>query len=440
METRSKNGWTQAFFGAGAVPMGWSLGLLTGVLLAQVFLGPVRQAIDSPDLVRYRLVRDFARELHVQEVTDDELLDAALEGMLTSLDEYSRYYDIEQSVNLDRETTGEFRGVGAVFRRLDGQWRALFPADRSPAARAGLRVGDHIVEVAGLDADALDAEAFHAALVPDGAGRLAMTVTHRDGTTEALTVEPDVVRDPSVRHVRLLDRDAGIGYVSVHAFSHTTSAEFVRAAEHLRTAGARSLIVDLRGNLGGVLDSAVEIAQRFVPEGVIVSTEGRGAPVVDRADPDLATLQDLDVVVLVDGFSASASEVLAGCLQDHRRAVLVGARTYGKGVVQSIRRFSNPDARAKVTSAYYYSPSRRNFERTAHPERTPGLVPDVFVELDAEAQVDAHLFLSAYAPPSSAMAEIEAWEADESRTLLEPLPDDAQMRAALTMLGGTFPG
>tara|TARA_R110002072_G_scaffold125244_1_gene260920 strand:- start:22066 stop:23529 length:1464 start_codon:yes stop_codon:yes gene_type:complete len=440
MTSESNESWTRSFFGAGALPIGWSLGLLTGVLLAQVFLGPLRESLTGPDLDRYRQVRDFAREVHVREVSDDQLLDAALTGMLSSLDEYSRYYDERGSVSLDRETSGRFHSIGLVFRKLEDDWRAIFPTANSPALRAGVRVGDTILAVDGESTVGVDGETFSGLMAAGEREIMTLTVEHRDGTSEDLTIHPTVLIDPSVRHIRMLDRNAGIGYVSIQSFSRETSDEFDRAVAVLRKRGAKSLIVDLRSNLGGVLDSAIEIAQRFVPEGVILSTEGRGQPHLDLADADLATMTDLDVVLLVDGFSASASEVLAGCLQDHRRAVLVGSRTYGKGVVQSIRRFQDPPASAKVTSAYYYSPSRRNFERTAHPDREPGLVPDVMVDLDPDQTFAAHMFLSAYAPPASAVLDIEAWEQEEDRQVLEPLPDDAQMRTALAMLGGEFPG
>jgi carboxyl-terminal processing protease len=440
MTSQSNESWAKSFFGAGALPIGWSLGLLTGVLLAQVFLGPLRESLTGPDLDRYRQVRNFAREVHVREVSNDDLLDAALTGMLSSLDEYSRYYGESGSVSLERETSGRFQSIGLVFRRLEDNWRAIFPTANSPALRGGVRVGDTILAIDGESTVGVDGEHFTSMLSAGDRESMVISVEHRDGTHEDLTVHPTVLIDPSVRHVRMLDRNAGIGYVSIESFSRETSDEFDRAVSVLRKRGAKSLIVDLRGNLGGVLDSAIEIAQRFVPEGVILSTEGRGQPHVDMADSSLATMEDLDLVILVDGHSASASEVLAGCLQDHRCAVLVGSRTYGKGVVQSIRRFQDPPASAKVTSAYYYSPARRNFERTAHPDREPGLVPDVLVDLDQEQTMSAHVFLFAYAPPAAAMADIEAWEQEEDRQVLEPLPDDAQMRTALAMLGGDFPG
>lgn len=417
----------------------WLLGVFTGLLLALIGreLWPVSA---DPDVEHYRAVRDFAREAFVREVTDEELLSSALRGMVGDLDTYSRYYDTAESTELDRETVGRFPGIGAIFRRFGDEQRVLFTLSRSPARESGLRVGDTLLTIDGRDVLAMDNETFSEALRPAGADHFEARVRGLDGEVRVLRVEPATLVDPSVRQVRILDQSRGVGYVSVHSFSRETDEEFDLAFAFLRERGMRALVLDLRGNLGGVLDSAVHIAQRFVAQGEIVRTEGRGAPLVYAASAGEARYLGTPLVVLVDQDSASASEVLAGALQDHRVAVVCGSPTYGKGMVQTIRRFERYGTRAKVTSAYYYSPSRRNFERTATPGKGYGILPDIQVDVPEQEARAIHAFLARYAPPLDAVPAIEAWEQQESVQLLDPLPPDAALSTALSLLSGRRPG
>ena len=254
-----------------------------------------------------------------------------------------------------------------------------------------------------------------------------------DGEQRLLEIEPDSVIDPTVRHAQIVDEDAGIGYLAVTSFSRETAEEFDGAIEFLRGRGLEGLIIDLRQNRGGLWDAAVAIANRFIPEGTIASTEGRGDPIVYRAQSEEATLRDLPLVLLVDEDSASSSEVLAGALQDHRVAVVVGRRTYGKGVVQTIRSFDEFGTRAKITTSFYYSPSGRNFDRSVAPEGEHGIQPDLDVEVPQEAGRQLLTFLRSYGPGPEEVTALEAWEAAEGLDLIEDLPVDAQLTQALTL-------
>jgi carboxyl-terminal processing protease len=238
----------------------------------------------------------------------------------------------------------------------------------------------------------------------------------------------------------MLDPERHIGYLAITRFSAETSDEFDRAVEFLTERGMTSLVLDLRYNLGGTLSSAVEIARRFVPEGVIVSTEGRGEPVVYEADPEGADLEGLPLAILVNASTASASEVLAGALQDHRVAALVGEATFGKGMVQAIRTFNEAGGRAKVTTSYYYSPTHRNFERSADPNREYGLLPDLAVPLLAEERAPVQGFLQSYSPGPDVLPALEAWAADSGQDLIPPMPMDPQLSSALDLLNGRHPG
>jgi len=199
-------------------------------------------------------------------------------------------------------------------------------------------------------------------------------------------------------------------------------------------------VLDLRGNLGGVLSSSVEVANRFLSEGLVVSHEGRDESVIFRADPDQASLEGLPLAILVDEESASASEVLAAALQEHRVAVIVGSPTYGKGMVQQVRTLSDNQGVIKLTTAYYYTPSHRNIERTVAEAWDWGLRPDLQVELsDLEARL-IHAHLGTYSPPNSSLAALQAWEDSLDVDLVRTHPADAQLDAAVTLLEGQRPG
>ncbi len=200
----------------------------------------------------------------------------------------------------------------------------------------------------------------------------------------------------------------------------------------------QGLILDLRGNPGGILKSAVQIAEHFVPEGVITQTRGRDEPVVYERDAlSEREVLDLPLVVLVDGGSASSSEVLAGALQDHRVAVLVGSPTYGKARVQSVRHFVDADALAKVTSSYYQTPSGRDLDRS--PERPWGIQPDLLVEVEDEVEARIHRHINRYDPPAEALDALFLWEDSSDEEILPKDPPDPQLEAALALLRGERP-
>ena len=395
---------------------------------------------EDEDLAHYRRVREFVAESFVGETDPDRMVDDALHGLARGLDPYSRYYDAAETRELERETAGRYTGIGAVFRNPLSEARVLFTLPGSPAERAGLAVGDRIVRIAGRDLAGDDGTALRSGLADPTPAEIALTVVGLDGRTRELELRRDTLIDPTVRHEAIVDAARGTGYVAITSFSHETPAEFDRAFERLRSKGMRALIVDLRGNPGGVLAAAVRVAQRFVAEGVIVSTEGRGSPIVHRADETEAWYRDTPLALLVDDGSASASEVLAGALQDHRCAVVVGGPTYGKGMVQTIRHFPDAAAVVKVTTSYYYTPAHRNLERSVDPGRKSGIEPDLAIVLAPVEQRALHERLGRYSPPEEALAALRAWEASERVVLIDPPPSDAQFAAALELFAGHRPG
>jgi len=268
---------------------------------------------------------------------------------------------------------------------------------------------------------------------------LRVRVRGLDGLERVHEVSRRQLLIPSVRRKRLLDPQLGVGYVALKSFTNATAAEFDEALEDLRQRGMKGLVLDLRGNNGGVLSAAVELAQRFLEEGVITSTEGRGAPHVERADAEFTPYRDLPLVVLVDGSSASASEILAGALQDHRVAVLVGEPTYGKGVVQTISRYPQERAIAKVTTSYYYTPTHRSLER-GDGEEAYGLLPDILVaSVPEETDAFYRWLRRPYDPHDSVLAELEAWEEQAGIDLGLSPPRDSQLEAAVALFRGEPP-
>jgi carboxyl-terminal processing protease len=395
---------------------------------------------EEPDVARYREVRDFVRDHYVREVGQAEMLDQALHGMVQALDPYSKFYGPSEVAELERETTGHYQGIGVVFAPPSQEARVLYTLPGSPAERAGLRCGDRILAVAGRLVAEMGPGELRSLLGAPDRGELELALLGRDSSERRISIGQDALIDPSVRHARMLDDQLGLGYVSILAFSQETPDEFDLAVERLRARGLRGLVVDVRGNLGGVLRSATRVANRFVREGLIVSHEGRGETVRYEADPGEAELHGLPLVVLVDGESASASEVFAAALQEHRAAVVVGAPTYGKGMVQQVKSFGGGEMVVKLITSYYYTPSHRNLERTVDGSWSHGILPDVQVDLP-RPEVDAiHAFLQSYSPPESCLEDLVAWEAAEGRRLFPRPPQDGQLDAAVALFRGERPG
>jgi len=414
--------------------VGTACGLTLGLVLHR--LAPRAPPTEAQ---RFAVVQDFVRDLYVRELDARGLTDSALRGMVESLDPYSRYYSRDELAAMERETSGHFRGIGVVFARPIEEGRVLFAMPGSPADRAGIGVGDRFLEIDGQALGGLEAAQIHRLLAESAQETVELHVLSRDGSDRRLAVERIDLVDPTVRHARMLDAELGLGYLAITSFSQETPKEFDAAVGELQRRGLTGLVVDVRGNLGGVLRSAVTLANRFVPSGLIVSQEGRGAPVRYKSEASEAWYADLPLAVLVDGESASASEVFAAALQEHRAAVVVGTPTYGKGMVQQVRTFGE-DAAVKLTTAYYYTPSGRNLERTVDKAWETGVVPDLEVALSELERRDVARFRDSYSAPAEDRAAIEAWEVAEGIELLPREPADAQLEAALGLFRGVRPG
>jgi carboxyl-terminal processing protease len=365
------------------------LGVLVGLLLHPIVRA--RTPAPSASIEMLERIHDLVREKYVEDVDSKTLYEGALRGMLAALDDYSEYYSAEDRPYLDEETTGEFGGLGFYVDREAPPITVEAVMPGHGADRAGLLAGDRIVVVDGVAVDAR----LDRAGVERIRGKVGTTVrlsVLRGGASDPLELvaERERIPKPSVIGARIADESAGIGYLRIASFQERTLAEFDDAVARLRADGASALVLDLRGNDGGLFDPARDIANRFVASGVLVSTVGR----ISQANQDYAaeeakaTLRDLPLAVLVDGASASASEVLAGALRDHGRAALVGQRTFGKGLIQSIFQLDDAGVTVKFTTAQYVTPGGQHLERPlrSEGENLPalGLEPDLQVSTTHE--------------------------------------------------------
>jgi carboxyl-terminal processing protease len=341
------------------------------------------------EIRRYVSVYNAVRQAYVDPVDDNKLMHSAIKGLLLDLDPHSTYFDKDDAQAFDEETSGAYDGIGVeVQQQPDGTVKVIAPIDDTPAAQAGIKSGDVIVAVDGRPLTSADAEG-QGPLRGKPGSRLVLTIV-REGVAKPfdVTLQRQTIRVASVRG-RMLE--PGYGYVRVAAFQADTAADFERVLDGLQAQsggdtlgkGLRGLVLDLRSNPGGLLTSAVQIADDLLDSGKIVSTRGR----IAISDAQFSAtpgdrMHGAPVVVLVDAGSASAAEVLAGALTDNHRARIVGSRTFGKGSVQTLLPLDNGDS-VKLTTARYYTPSGKSIQAR-------GITPDVVLHSDkgVDAQAD----------------------------------------------------
>ena len=329
-------------------------------------------------LTELRIFADVFNQIrtsYVEEVDDRTLLENAIKGMLNGLDPHSAYLDKDSFADLREHTTGEFGGVGLeVGVDSNGFVRVIAPIDDTPASKAGLESGDLIIKLDGKSVKGLGLnDAVNMMRGPKGS-KIEMTIV-REGNPAPfdVTLTRDVIKVQSVR-ARLLEPD--FGYVRIAQFQNETGSDMVAAVGRLRKENKRPLkgvVLDLRNNPGGVLQSSVEVADAFLESGLIVYTEGRVENARSRYSAARGDeLGGAPLVVLINGGSASASEIVAGALQDHKRAIVVGTDSFGKGSVQTVLPLSE-DRAIKLTTARYYTPNGRSIQ-------AQGIKPDIVVE------------------------------------------------------------
>ena len=320
--------------------------------------------VDTLDQVERNYVKDLSRR---------DLLEAAIEGMVSKLDQYSTYIPPKELDRFRTSVESEFGGIGIqIVKERNRFLQVISPVVGSPAYRAGVLAGDEITHIEGIETKGMSREDAVQRIKGEVGTNVELTVRERGEQPRTVTLTRAVVRletvlgdrrDKDDRWEYMYDREANIAYVRVTGFAKHTVRQLRRVLQQLREQEMRGLILDLRSNPGGLLSSAIEISDLFVASGRIVSTEGRNTrPRVWDAH-QRGTFDGFPMAVLVNGSSASASEIVAACLQDHGRAVVVGERTFGKGSVQNVIALENGRSALKLTTASYKRPSGKNIHR-----------------------------------------------------------------------------
>ncbi|WP_422364774.1 S41 family peptidase [Pelagibius sp.] len=348
------------------------------LLAAFLIILPTMSSAQEDRSETYRQLKLFSdvfervRADYVEEVTDEQLIEFAIQGMLSTLDPHSSYLNADSFGDMRVQTKGEFGGLGIEVTMENGFVKVVSPIDDTPAARAGVEPGDFITH--------LDGEAILGLSLNEAVDKmrgpvntdLRLTIRREGSEPFDLTITRDIIKIRSVRN-RVEDN---VGYIRITTFNQQTTPGLKKAIEDIKAelgSELKGFVIDLRNNPGGLLDQAIDVSDAFISQGEIVSTRGR---VVDDSqrfnakDGDLA--EGLPIVVLINGGSASASEIVAGALQDHRRAIIMGTRSFGKGSVQTIIPLGLNGA-MRLTTARYFTPSGRSIQAL-------GIDPDIVVE------------------------------------------------------------
>jgi len=369
------------------------LGLALGAgmtIYSSVFAGNEKAPAASPlpleELRAFTEVFGRVKSDYVEPVEDKDLLEHAIKGMLSGLDPHSAYLNSEECKEMRIGTDGKFGGLGIEVSMENGFVKVISPIDDTPAQRAGVQSGDVIVRLDDTPVKGMTLnEAVKIMRGEPGTDILLTVIREGEEGPLKITITRDIIRIKSVRGRTL---DPGYGYIRISQFQSATGTSMRKQLSELKKENGgelKGLVLDLRNNPGGVLNASVSVADAFVSKGKIVYTEGRvkDSLLTFNASPN-DLLKGAPIVVLVNGGSASASEIVAGALQDHHRAIIMGTKTFGKGSVQTIMPMNN-GAALKITTARYFTPSGRSIQ-------AEGIEPDINVEqLEVSKKGDAKL-------------------------------------------------
>ena len=377
---------------AGWIAVGALAGALTTVSLQTVARGTLAP-LPLEELQQLAAVFGMIKSDYVEPVDEKKLITDAISGMVSSLDPHSQYFDKKSFKEFREGTTGRFVGVGIEITQEDGLIRVVSPIEGSPADRAGLKPGDLITKVDDTAVKGLSLNDAVKRIRGEPGTPVRFTVWRRDeDRTFPVTITREEIRTQSVKAKVV---EPGYAWLRLSQFQERTVDDFATKLEDIyrREPNLKGLVLDLRNDPGGLLDAAVAVSAAFLPEGVtVVSTNGQieESKSVFKARPEdymrrrgvdplrrlPAALKTVPLVVLVNEGSASASEIVAGALQDHKRAIVMGSQTFGKGSVQTVRPLG-PDTALKITTALYYTPSGKTIQ-------AKGIVPDILVDETAE--------------------------------------------------------
>ena len=375
------------------------------------------------------------QEQYVEEVTDKKLIESAISGMLQSLDPHSSYLSADSYKDMQVKTKGKFGGLGIEITMEDGVVKVVSPIDDTPAAKAGMMSGDLIIGVDGESIRGLTINESVSKLRGPVGSKVIITVVRGKKDPYEIEIKRDIINIKSVKHNIIKN----IGYVRLTTFSDTTTSGLEKALTEIKkNIGNKfqGLILDLRNNPGGLLNQSISVADAFLNQGEIVSTQGRNDDDTSRVfakKGDLINGQPL--VVLINSGSASASEIVAGALKDHSRAIIIGTRSFGKGSVQSIIPLAGNGA-MRLTTARYFTPSGISIQ-------AKGIEPDIIVEAGVtdlkkkknDNRREENLRGALDKKKNSKKTEIDT-DSDKPLTPLEKLLQDNQISRAVDMIRG----
>jgi carboxyl-terminal processing protease len=353
----------------------FKLGRLVILFLLTIVMGVVlaKAAERYTELQVFSKVLNFVQRYYVEDVDTKKLVYGAIKGMLEELDPHTNFLPPDLYKEFKSETSGEFGGVGIEITNQDGNLTVIAPIEDTPAWKAGILAGDKIISINGEPTKGLSLVEAAQKMKGETGEKITLGIS-RANKKEALvfTIKRAKLKTQSVKYT---DMDDGYAYIKLTSFIQKSGDDLKESLEKhkKRHKEIKGLILDLRNNPGGLLDQAVQVSNLFLKEGIIVSTRGRDGKKEEiiRAG-EAGTLEDFPIIVLVNEYSASASEILAGALQDNQRAVVMGRRSFGKGSVQSVIELEDGSA-LKLTVARYFTPSGSSIQ-------AKGIVPDIVVE------------------------------------------------------------
>lgn len=387
------------------IVMGLSLSIGGGLLGGNK--APVSEEMAWEHAQLFAEVLERIKRDYVEPIDDSVLLESAIRGMVSDLDAHSQYLDASEYRDIRISTTGSYTGVGIEVTEVDGTIRVITPMAGSPAALSGIRSGDEIIAVDGIAVESTRLQDTLGRLRGHVGSKVTVTVL-RDTMVIDHEMRRQVIRVASVHNEML---SPSFGYVRVSQFRENTARELASAVDALQEANGGlldGLVLDLRNNPGGVLDSAVDVSDLFLDSGIIVTADGRALDSrFTRSAHRGDILDGAALIVLVNGGSASASEIVAGALQDHNRATIVGTRTFGKGLVQTVMPLSRGRA-IKLTTSRYYTPSGDSIHEV-------GIAPDVVI---ADTPGFPDLILSGVVDRESDVQLVEAIQQLQPRAVM----------------------
>lgn len=414
--------------------VGASLGILLsvgGMVLAEKDNVRTVEQLPLEDLKAFSEVFGQIKASYVEEVSDHDLLENAIKGMLTGLDPHSTYLDKKSFKELQEGTRGEFGGLGIEVGMEDGFVKVIAPIDDTPAKKAGVQAGDLVIRLNERPVKGMTLTDAVKVMRGKPGTDIVLTIV-RDGEEKPLkiTITRAIIKVVSVKN-RMLEE--GFGYIRIASFQSRTGENLRQAITKLKkendSKDLKGLVLDLRNNPGGLLNAAVSVSDAFLTSGLIVYTEGR----VDNSKMNFkATPNDLlngaPIVVLVNGGSASASEIVAGALQDHKRAVIMGEQSFGKGSVQTILP-NNKGGAIKITTARYFTPAGRSIQ-------AEGITPDVVLAKVKLESVDDAFVSIKEKDLSKHLSNPEGESSDTKTKETKGLSNDYPLNEALNLLKG----